>query len=44
MSTTGAAAMMLPIVLVMFVALIVVILFLNRPEVKRVEGVEELIA
>jgi hypothetical protein len=34
----------LPIVLVMFVALIVVILFLNRPEVQRVEGVSEFIA
>ena len=44
MSNTGAAAMMLPIVLVMFVALLVVILFLNRPEVERVEGVEEYIA
>jgi sodium-dependent dicarboxylate transporter 2/3/5 len=31
----------LPIVLVMFVALIVIILLLNRPEVKQVEGVEE---
>jgi sodium-dependent dicarboxylate transporter 2/3/5 len=36
--------MALPIVLVMFVALLVVILWLNRPEVKRVEGVEEFIA
>ena len=34
----------LPIVVVMFVALIVVILFLNRPEVKRVEGASEFIA
>jgi sodium-dependent dicarboxylate transporter 2/3/5 len=34
----------LPIVLVMFLALLVVILFLNRPEVRRVEGVEEFIA
>jgi solute carrier family 13 (sodium-dependent dicarboxylate transporter), member 2/3/5 len=34
----------LPIVVVMFVALLVVILWLNRPEVKRVEGVEEFIA
>jgi solute carrier family 13 (sodium-dependent dicarboxylate transporter), member 2/3/5 len=34
----------LPIVLVMFVALIVVVLFLNRPEVKRVEGASEFIA
>ena len=33
-----------PIVVVMFVALIVVILWLNRPEVKRVEGVQEFIA
>jgi sodium-dependent dicarboxylate transporter 2/3/5 len=30
--------MALPIVVVMFVALLVVILFLNRPEVQRVEG------
>jgi solute carrier family 13 (sodium-dependent dicarboxylate transporter), member 2/3/5 len=36
--------MTLPIVVVMFVALLVVILWLNRPEVKRVEGVEEFIA
>ena len=36
--------MALPIVLVMFVALLVVILWLNRPEVKRVEGVEAFIA
>ena len=36
--------MALPIVVVMFVALLVVILWLNRPEVKRVEGVEEFIA
>ena len=28
----------------MFVALLVVILFLNRPEVDKVEGVEEFIA
>jgi sodium-dependent dicarboxylate transporter 2/3/5 len=34
----------LPIVVVMFVALIVVILFLNRPEVQRVEGASEYIA
>jgi sodium-dependent dicarboxylate transporter 2/3/5 len=34
----------LPIVLVMFVALIVVILLLNRPEVRRVEGVREYVA
>jgi solute carrier family 13 (sodium-dependent dicarboxylate transporter), member 2/3/5 len=34
----------LPIVVVMFVALLVVILFLNRPEVTRVEGAEEFIA
>ncbi|HEV2871865.1 MAG TPA: anion permease, partial [Actinomycetota bacterium] len=34
----------LPIVLLMFVALLVVILWLNRPEVKRVEGAEEFIA
>jgi di/tricarboxylate transporter len=34
----------LPIVLVMFIALLAVILFLNRPEVKRVEGAEEFIA
>jgi sodium-dependent dicarboxylate transporter 2/3/5 len=34
----------LPIVVVMFVALILVILFLNRPEVDRVEGASEYIA
>jgi solute carrier family 13 (sodium-dependent dicarboxylate transporter), member 2/3/5 len=34
----------LPIVLVMFVALLAVILFLNRPEVRRVEGAREFIA
>jgi solute carrier family 13 (sodium-dependent dicarboxylate transporter), member 2/3/5 len=34
----------LPIVLVMFAALIVVILLLNRPEVRRVEGAREYIA
>jgi Sodium:sulfate symporter transmembrane region len=34
----------LAIVLVMFAALLAVILFLNRPEVKRVEGAEEFIA
>jgi solute carrier family 13 (sodium-dependent dicarboxylate transporter), member 2/3/5 len=34
----------LPIVVVRFVALLVVILFLNRPEVTRVEGAEEFIA
>ena len=33
--------MALPIVLVMFVAVIVIVLALNRPEVKEVEGVEE---
>ena len=36
--------MALPMVVLMFVALLVVILWLNRPEVKRVEGVEEFIA
>jgi solute carrier family 13 (sodium-dependent dicarboxylate transporter), member 2/3/5 len=36
--------MALPIVVVMFVALLVVILFLNRPEAQRVEGAEEFIA
>jgi sodium-dependent dicarboxylate transporter 2/3/5 len=34
----------LPIVVVMFVALIVVILLLNRPEVREVRGVQEMIA
>jgi solute carrier family 13 (sodium-dependent dicarboxylate transporter), member 2/3/5 len=34
----------LPIVLVMFAALIVVILLLNRPEVRRVDGVREYVA
>jgi solute carrier family 13 (sodium-dependent dicarboxylate transporter), member 2/3/5 len=33
--------MALPIVLVMFVAVIVIVLAFNRPEVKEVEGVEE---
>jgi sodium-dependent dicarboxylate transporter 2/3/5 len=34
-------AMALPIALVMFVAVLVVVLLFNRPEVKEVEGVEE---
>ena len=34
----------LPIVLLMFIALIAVILLLNRPEVRHVEGVQEMIA
>ena len=34
----------LPIVVVMFLALLAVILLLNRPEVQRVEGAEEFIA
>jgi solute carrier family 13 (sodium-dependent dicarboxylate transporter), member 2/3/5 len=34
----------LPIVAVMFVALSVILLLLNRPEVRRLEGVEELLA
>ena len=36
--------MALPIVVVMFVALLVIILWLNRPEVKRVEGVVAVLA
>jgi sodium-dependent dicarboxylate transporter 2/3/5 len=34
-------AMALPIALVMFVAVLVIVLLFNRPEVKEVEGVEE---
>jgi sodium-dependent dicarboxylate transporter 2/3/5 len=34
----------LPIVLLMFLALIAVILLLNRPEVSHVRGVQEMIA
>ena len=36
--------MALPIVVVMFVAVIVVVILFNRPEVKEVEGVEEHVA
>jgi sodium-dependent dicarboxylate transporter 2/3/5 len=36
--------MALPIVLVMFAAVIIIVLLLNRPEVKHVEGVEEHVA
>jgi sodium-dependent dicarboxylate transporter 2/3/5 len=37
-------AMALPIVVLMFIALIVVLLLLNRPETREVRGVQELIA
>ena len=33
--------MALPIVIVMFVAVIVIVMLMNRPEVKHVEGVRE---
>jgi solute carrier family 13 (sodium-dependent dicarboxylate transporter), member 2/3/5 len=36
--------MALPIVIVMFVAVLVVCILMNRPEVERVEGVEEYVA
>ena len=36
--------MALPIVLVMFVAVVLVVVLFNRPEVKRAEGVEEYVA
>jgi solute carrier family 13 (sodium-dependent dicarboxylate transporter), member 2/3/5 len=36
--------MALPIVIVMFVAVIVIVMLMNRPEVKEVEGVEEYVA
>lgn len=36
--------MALPIVVVMFIAVVVVVMLLNRPEVKHVEGVEEHVA
>jgi solute carrier family 13 (sodium-dependent dicarboxylate transporter), member 2/3/5 len=36
--------MALPIVIVMFVAVIVIVLLMNRPEVKHVDGVEEHVA
>ena len=36
--------MALPIVVVMFVAVIVIVLLMNRPEVKHVDGVEEHVA
>ena len=36
--------MALPIVVVMFIAVVVVVTLLNRPEVKHVEGVEEYVA
>ncbi len=37
-------AMALPIVVVMFVAVVVIVMLMNRPEVKQVEGVEEYVA
>jgi sodium-dependent dicarboxylate transporter 2/3/5 len=37
-------AMALPIALVMFVAVLVVVLLMNRPEVRQVEGVEDYVA
>ena len=37
-------AMALPIVIVMFVPVVVIVLLMNRPEVKQVEGVEEYVA
>ena len=37
-------AMALPIVVVMFVAVIVIVMLMNRPEVKHVDGVEEYVA
>ncbi|KRV51281.1 anion transporter [Wenjunlia vitaminophila] len=37
-------AMALPICAVMFVALAVILLLLNRPEIRRIEGVEEYVA
>jgi solute carrier family 13 (sodium-dependent dicarboxylate transporter), member 2/3/5 len=37
-------AMALPIVIVMFVAVVVIVMLMNRPEVKHVEGVEEYVA
>jgi solute carrier family 13 (sodium-dependent dicarboxylate transporter), member 2/3/5 len=37
-------AMALPIAIVMFVAVIVIVLLMNRPEVKHVEGVEDYVA
>ena len=36
--------MALPIVVVMFVAVVVIVMLMNRPEVKHVEGVEEYVA
>jgi sodium-dependent dicarboxylate transporter 2/3/5 len=36
--------MALPIVVIMFVAVIVIVMLMNRPEVKEVEGVEEYVA
>jgi len=36
--------MALPIVVVMFVAVVLVVVLMNRPEVRRVEGVEEYVA
>ncbi|HZC13154.1 MAG TPA: DASS family sodium-coupled anion symporter [Thermoleophilaceae bacterium] len=36
--------MALPIVIVMFVAVVVIVMLMNRPEVKHVEGVEEYVA
>ena len=37
-------AMALPIVVVMFVAVVIIVMLMNRPEVKHVEGVEEYVA
>ena len=37
-------AMALPIVIVMFIAVIVIVLLMNRPEIKQVKGVEEYVA
>jgi solute carrier family 13 (sodium-dependent dicarboxylate transporter), member 2/3/5 len=36
--------MALPIVIVMFVAVVVIVMLMNRPEVRQVEGVEEYVA
>ena len=36
--------MALPIVIVMFVAVVLIVVLMNRPEVRRVEGVEEYVA
>jgi sodium-dependent dicarboxylate transporter 2/3/5 len=37
-------AMALPIVIIMFVAVILIVLLMNRPEIKQVRGVEEYVA